>query len=128
MSPLLEPCSEVGSNQSRLRISECALGEAEAHAHLSHSDRTGLGVEDLDARLPREIIRIDDVGDEGAAERHDDFCAAVDHGSDERRSRFENLVLAALHVPVNVYRDVVCNEIRESQGTQDEWRSGKVRV
>src|SRR5262249_2248007 len=73
---LLSLASAVGKvlvAQLRLGIGQCALGHPEGDAHLGKADADRLGVEHMRAGRFREVIGIDHVGNERAAERQNDL-------------------------------------------------------
>src|SRR5260370_19461195 len=84
---------EILVAQFRPRIGQRALGHAEGDAHFGKADADRLGVEHLRAGRLGEIVGIDHVGDERAAERQDDLGAGiVDERAGQLGGKFEELL------------------------------------
>src|SRR5215470_20128825 len=79
------------------RITQWAVNQAEPYAHLSKPNPDGLRVQDRGAGRFLEFVRIDEVGDELAAQGNDAFRALIpDQLPHEFDGPFEDLRLPCL--------------------------------
>ena len=118
---LSKPVDQVLVFQFRARIGQRTLGHAQGHAHLGEANADRLGVENLDAGRASQVARIDYIGNQGAAKRHDDFRAGViNERSDELHGDPENLILALRDVTaVNAEGPDVADKAVEAIAAQD---------
>src|SRR5947209_4926494 len=86
---------EILIAQFRSRVGQRALRHPEMHAHFGEPDADRLRVEHLRAGRLGEVIGVDHVRDQRAAERKDDLRAGLlDQRSDEPGRDLEDFVLA----------------------------------
>src|SRR5882724_4253305 len=74
ITPRTHPAlDEIAVAELGFRISDCTLRHPARNAHLGETDADGLGVEHLCANRDGEILGIDHVGNDRAAERQQDL-------------------------------------------------------
>src|SRR5579883_1141237 len=120
---------EIVVAQLCLRVGEGALRHATGDAHFRKADTDRLGIEHLHARRRRQVLRIDYVGNQRAAERHDDLGSGLRHQSADGLGRDgENFLTALRNIgAVDADRPDVADEVIKTVGSQQSPRIGNMR-